>query len=171
MHRTMPRISEQLKFSNLLITLNISNFFVFKYFLNRKKVLKSWESNSFIYRGNVVVSVHHRTKKYIPSWTNFTKIQISHLHHRIRYTYIKFSDNRGFECCFHGARCKKHQKWSLWVETLMAKKIWSKNIAGRENTNTFSVWTRKFLDFSLLNSHIVDFKIDFLEKSEKVSKK
>lgn len=34
--------SNSRKFPNLLITLNISNFFVFKYFLDRKKVLKAY---------------------------------------------------------------------------------------------------------------------------------
>ena len=48
-----------------------------------------------------------------------------------------FSGHRNFQ---------KGKKWKLETHTFTLKKIWSKNIAGRENTNTFSVWTRKFLD-------------------------
>ena len=43
------------KFSVLLTTLPSSNFFLRKYFLDRKKVLKSLEANSFISPQNYVI--------------------------------------------------------------------------------------------------------------------
>ena len=46
------------------------NFFVFKYFLDWKKVLKSWEANSFIYPENVTCPYGYHNKNYIHSYWN-----------------------------------------------------------------------------------------------------
>ena len=65
-------------FSVLLITLSSSNFFLRKYFLDRKKVLKSLEANSFIYRGNV--GPPHRYQIEQPPNVQAGKTK-NHLHH------------------------------------------------------------------------------------------
>ena len=72
--------SNSRKFPNLLITLNISNFFVFKYFLDRKKVLKSLEANSFISPQNYVIPARYHPKQHPNMWVGNAKI---HLHHPI----------------------------------------------------------------------------------------
>ena len=142
------------KNSNFLVTLNISNFFVFKYFLNRKKVLKSWESNSFIYRGNVVVSVHLRTKKYIPSWINFTKIQISHLHHRIRFIFTNFLDNRGSSVVFMAQGCKNIRNGHYESRPWWQKRFEAKILSELEVTTRRSLMSESALLFCPLKINI-----------------
>ena len=46
------------------------NFFVLKYFLDRKKVLKSRDANSCISGENVGPLAHYESKNCIPCWSN-----------------------------------------------------------------------------------------------------
>ena len=57
-----------------LPTLNSCNFFVFKYFLDRKKVLKSLEANSSISPQNYVIPARYHTQNHMSLRVDIGKI-------------------------------------------------------------------------------------------------
>ena len=68
------------------------NFFVFKYFFDWKKVLKSWEANSFIYPENVTCPYGYHNKNYMHSDWNLEiqKYVIFHIFFNFQISNLEF---------------------------------------------------------------------------------